>query len=95
MACAISGFFFLQASASPLLIGFHATAEVASRARTRRVKSLIGKRILRVSAAGKMDDNWERICKDWGTGRDQCFMMRIWLLLGSWLMVLVVELCHC
>ena len=46
MACAMSGFFFLQASASPLLIGFHATAEVASRARTRRVKSLIGKRIL-------------------------------------------------
>lgn len=55
MACAMSGFFFLQASASPLLIGFHATAEVASRARTRRVKSLIGKRILKVFAA---DASW-------------------------------------
>lgn len=52
MACATSGFFFLQNSASPLLMGFHATVEVASRARTRRVKSFVGKRMLNISAAG-------------------------------------------
>jgi multidrug efflux pump subunit AcrA (membrane-fusion protein) len=54
MACAASGLFLLQASPSPLLIGVHATAEVASRARTRRVKSSIGKRILEVFAVGRM-----------------------------------------
>jgi hypothetical protein len=62
-----------------LLIGFHATAEVASRARTRRVNSLIGKRILEVSAGGA---SWEKRKAGWEE-INQCSGC-IWSLLGSW-----------
>lgn len=59
-ACAASGFFAAQAAASPLLMGFHATAEVASKATTKSAKSLMGKRIFGIFAAGRVAASWER-----------------------------------
>jgi hypothetical protein len=88
MACAALGLFFLQASPSPLLIPVHATADVASRARTRRVKSLIGKRILKNCVIGEARARWERV-----RGKDGSNVYKD--LTIAWLVVLVAELRHC